>query len=75
MKIDSLEKMEKIVSSNPYLKWDGWNVVYLEKDPVADMKKNAMFYNSEWHKAVIFENTDGSWNIPDPILRKGDVQV
>jgi hypothetical protein len=39
------------------------------------MKKNAMFHNSEWHKAVIFENRDGSWNIPDPILRKGDVQV
>lgn len=75
MKISDLQEMESIVNGNPYLKWDGWKVVYLEKDPMADMKKTAMFHNSEWHKAIIFENNDGSWNIPDSILRKGNVQV
>jgi hypothetical protein len=75
MKIDSLEKMESIVSGNPSLTWEGWNVVFLEKDEQASLKKNAAFINSTWHKKVVFENIGGAWDIPDSILRKGDVQV
>jgi hypothetical protein len=75
MKIDSLEKMESIVSGNPSLTWEGWNVVFLEKDEQASLKKNAAFINSTWHKKVVFENAGGVWDIPDSILRKGDVQV
>jgi DNA modification methylase len=75
MKIDSLEKMESIVSSNPSLKWEGWNVIFFEKDQDASLKKNAAFIDSTWHKKVVFENTGGVWDIPDSILRKGDVQV
>jgi len=67
--------MESIVSSNPSLIWDGWNVVFLEKDQDASLKKNAAFIDSTWHKKVVFENTGGVWDIPDSILRKGDVQV
>jgi hypothetical protein len=73
VKITSLEEMESIVDSNPFLKWDGWNVVFLEEDPMANMKKNAMFTDSKWHKAIVYENTNGSWNIPDNIIRKGNV--
>ena len=75
MKIDSLEKMESIVSGNPSLSWEGWNVIFLEKDEQASLKKNAAFIDSTWHKKVVFENTGGVWDIPDSILRKGDVQV
>jgi hypothetical protein len=75
MKISDLHKMESIVSSNPSLTWEGWNVVFLEKDNDASLKKNAAFIGSTWHKKVVFENTGGVWDIPDSILRKGDVQV
>jgi hypothetical protein len=75
MKVSDLDKMESIVSSNPYLTWDGWNVVFLEKDEQSSLKKNAAFVDSTWHKKVVFENTGGVWDIPDSILRKGDVQV
>ena len=75
MKISDLHKMESIVSNNSSLTWDGWNVVYLEKDQDASLKNNAAFINSTWHKKVVFENTGGVWDIPDSILRKGDVQV
>jgi hypothetical protein len=75
MKISDLNKMESIVSGNPSLTWDGWNVVFLEKDEEASLKKNAAFIDSTWHKKVVFENTGGVWDIPDSILRKGDVQV
>jgi hypothetical protein len=49
--------------------------VFLEKDEEASLKKNAAFIDSTWHKKVVFENTGGVWDIPDSILRKGDVQV
>jgi hypothetical protein len=75
MKISDLNKMESIVSGNPSLTWDGWNVIYLEKDQDASLKKNAAFIDSSWHKKVVFENTGGVWDIPDAILRKGNVQV
>jgi hypothetical protein len=75
MKISDLHKMESIVSGNPSLSWEGWNVVFLEKDQDASLKKNAAFIDSNWHKKVVFENTGGVWDIPDSILRKGDVQV
>ena len=75
MKISDLQKMESIVSGNPFLAWDGWNVVFLEKDQDASLKKNAAFIDSSWHKKIVFENTGGVWDIPDSILRKGDVQV
>lgn len=75
MKISDLQKMESIVNSNPSLKWDGWNVVFLEEDRDANLKKNAAFVDSKWHKRIVFENNGGVWDIPDSILRKGDVQV
>jgi hypothetical protein len=75
MKISDLDKMESIVKSNPSLKWEGWDVVFLEEDGDANLKKNAAFVDSKWHKRIVFKNTGGAWDIPDSILRKGDVQV
>ena len=75
MKISDLQKMESIVKGNPSLTWEGWNVVFLEEDRNANLKKNAAFIDCKWHKKVVFENKDGAWDIPDSILRKGDVQV
>lgn len=75
MKITDLSKMESLVSNNSSLTWDGWNVVFLEEDKDAGLKKNAAFVDSKWHKKIVFENVGGEWNIPDSILRKGDVQV
>lgn len=75
MKISDLHKMESIVEGNPSLKWEGWDVVFLEEDGDANLKKNAAFVDSKWHKRIVFKNTGGAWDIPDSILRKGDVQV
>ena len=75
MKISDLQKMESIVGANPSLKWEGWNVVFTEQDSDANLKKNAAFIDSKWHKKIVFENKDGAWDIPDSILRKGNVQV
>jgi len=39
------------------------------------MKKQAAFLDSQWHKKIVYENINGSWEIPDNILRKGNVQI
>jgi hypothetical protein len=57
MKVSDLNKMESIVSSNPYLTWDGWNVVFLEKDEQASLKKNAAFL-------IRFQDSQSAWKYP-----------
>jgi DNA modification methylase len=75
VKISDLEKMESLVNTNPSLKWEGWNVVFTEKDSNSFLKNNAAFVDSTWHKKIVFENNNGVWDIPDSILRKGNVQI
>lgn len=73
MIISTLEKMELIVEKNPNLRWNGWDVEYIEKDDSAMYKIDGAFINSEWHLKKTFKLNDGYWDIPSSILRKGDV--
>jgi len=75
MKISDLQEMESIVSKSSFLGWEGWNVIFLQEDDSFSLKNDAAFVNSKWHKKLVFKNHNGSWDIPDSILRKGDVQV
>jgi hypothetical protein len=62
--IKSLEKMEKIVSKNKSLSWDGWNVVELIKNPGAMFKVNAARVNEAWYIKNIFVVNQDGWRIP-----------
>jgi hypothetical protein len=62
--IISLEKMEKIVSKNNSLSWDGWNVVELIKNPGAIFKTNAARVNGVWYIKNIFVVNQDGWRIP-----------
>jgi hypothetical protein len=62
--IKSLEKMEKIVSKNKSLSWDGWNVVELIKNPGAMFKVNAARVNEAWYIKNIFVVDQDGWRIP-----------
>lgn len=63
MIINTLNKMEKIVSANPSLRWDGWNVVHLSKSNNAMYKTNGAFVDGSWYiKTVYSPNRDG-WKI------------
>jgi hypothetical protein len=62
--VKSLEKMEKIVSKNKSLSWDGWNVVELAKNPAAMFKLNGARVEGVWYlKNTFVVNQDG-WRIP-----------
>lgn len=67
MKISNLKDMEVFVDSCPVLKWDGWNVLFLEEDPMAYMNIDAVFYKNKWHKKTLISFENGHWNIPKKI--------
>ena len=68
MKIDSLEKMEFIVKSNPHLKWDGWTVV-IQIDQDGYYSKEGSFNKGTWITEKRFDvNNSGVWEIPDRFL-------
>lgn len=62
--ITSLEKMEKIVSRNKSLSWDGWNVVELIKNPGAIFKPNGARVKGVWYTKNIFIVDQDGWRIP-----------
>jgi hypothetical protein len=68
MKIDSLEKMELIVKSNPHLKWDGWTVI-VQIDQDGYYSKEGSFNKGTWITEKRFDvNNNGVWEIPDRFL-------
>jgi hypothetical protein len=63
--INSLEKMEKIVSKNNLLSWDGWDVVEMIKSDKAFTSKFGVLKNNSWHLKKIFVLSRNGWEIPD----------
>jgi hypothetical protein len=62
--VKSLEKMEKIVSRNKSLSWDGWNVVELARNPGAMFKSNGARIKGVWYLKNIFVVDQDGWRIP-----------
>lgn len=73
MKIANIDKMELIVNNNSSMYWLGWDVMFLEEDPMAYMNSDAVFKNDRWHKKTSIKNTDGVWNIPENVIKKINV--
>ena len=69
MVIKSLEEMEKIVSSNKYLQWDGWTVIHYRYNPVAWRKVNAKYVKGKWFTTTRYEVGSNGWNIPKNFVR------
>ena len=61
--VKSLGKMEKIVSRNKSLSWDGWNVVELIKNPGAMFKPNAARIKGVWYIKNVFIVDQDGWRI------------
>ena len=68
MIVNNIDKMEKIVKSNPHIKWDGWNiVVHIEEDGY--LETDGVFVDGIWKKEKRFEmKENGAWDIPDRFL-------
>ena len=69
MLISSIENMEKIVSKNKELKWDGWDVVHFYPSEKARTSKFGARVNDKWCMVKRFEITEKGWDIPNKIMR------
>jgi hypothetical protein len=69
MKIKSLEQMEKIVSDNNMLSWDGWNVVSLLPNKTAWMRTDGAIVKGKWYSKRVYEITETGWEIPSKLVR------
>lgn len=69
MIIKSLEKMEKIVTKNNSLSWDGWTVIQSYVSDKARTSKDGVLYNGKWQIQKRFEPSKTGWDIPDKFVR------
>jgi hypothetical protein len=67
--IRSVEEMEKIVSQNKFLFWDGWTVVNSFPSDKARTSKYGAYVNGKWHLQKRFVPTSKGWDIPDKLVR------
>lgn len=63
--IKSLKEMEKIVSRNRSLRWDGWTVVNSYPSDKGRTSKFGAYVNGVWHLQRRFVPTMNGWDIPD----------
>jgi hypothetical protein len=70
MKITELSEAERIVSNNPDLSWDGWNIQYIIQDDYAEFLHIGFFdpFSQKWYKRFIFECLEDGWDIPDSVI-------
>lgn len=69
MKINTLKKAEELVSSNPFLSWDGWDINYTYQDSSGYFKKEGIYKDNKWHIKEVYKYTNGGWNIPDERIK------
>jgi hypothetical protein len=67
MIIKTINEMEKIVSSNKELSWDGWTVVKRYPSDKAKTSKQGVFIKGVWYIEQRFEATTDGWEIPGKI--------
>ena len=66
MYVDSLNKMEEIVSNREDLMWENFNVVQLKsQSPNAALGKSARFIKDSWLKVKVYPLTEDGWKVPD----------
>ena len=68
MIVDKLDQMEKIVSKNKALFWDGWTVVNIYKSDRAKTSKYGMYINGQWYMSKRFEPSRNGWDIPERLV-------
>lgn len=67
--VSSLEHMEKIVSRNKALSWDGWTVLHTYPNPAAWRDVSGVYIKGRWFVQKRYELTGTGWSIPNKLVR------
>lgn len=70
MLVSDLNQMESIVSADPSLTWEGWDVVKYTNNSNAMYSVDGAFVDGRWVKKKVFPLTENGWNLPNYIGRK-----
>lgn len=65
MIINSLEKMEKIVSKNSNLSWTGWDVVDRKKSESGRTSTSGIRVDGQWYLQRVYPVSRNGWDIPN----------
>jgi hypothetical protein len=65
MVIKSLNTMEKIVSKNSNLMWDGWNVIDLKESNMAKTSPIGIRVKDKWYLHKVYKPNTNGWDIPN----------
>lgn len=65
MIINSLEKMEKIVSKNSNLSWIGWDVVDRKRSESGRTSVSGVRVDGVWYLQRIYTVGKNGWDIPN----------
>lgn len=65
MIINSLEKMEKIVSKNSNLSWIGWDVVDRKRSESGRTSVSGVRVDGVWYLQRIYAVGKNGWDIPN----------
>jgi hypothetical protein len=65
MIIKSLNTMEKIVSKNKNLVWDGWDVIDLKESDIAKTSPKGIRVKDKWYLHKRYSPNKNGWDIPN----------
>lgn len=68
MLVKELNQMEKIVSENKSLQWDGWDVINLQRSDKARTSKFGVYVNGQWYIQKRIVPTRDGWNLPNKFI-------
>ncbi len=61
-KITDLEVMEEVVKSDPFLEWDGWDVVKYTPNPIAFFYADGRFRSGKWYRTARVVPDRNGWD-------------
>ena len=65
MIVNKLETMERIVTKNKNLKWNGWDIFDLKKSDLARTSVNGVRIKDEWFLRKVYKLNRNGWDIPN----------
>lgn len=67
--IKSLDEMERVVSRNRMLSWDGWTVLHTFESVTGWRSNEGVLIKGKWHIQRRFSVDEEGWNIPNKLVR------
>jgi hypothetical protein len=67
--IKSLDEMERVVSRNRMLSWDGWTVLHTFESVTGWRSNEGVLIKGKWHIQRRFNVDEEGWDIPNKLVR------